>query len=243
MKKYVFTSCMFLSLFVELSLYAQQYLPIFEDGKRWVVKWQAADIVEYQTWVISKDTIINNHAYFIVGGSFVREEGNRVYAWTNGVERTIYDFNLKVGDTFQENELVVVRVDSVNVREITRKRIGFMSSWYFEVYKGVYGEELDEENPKNWDVCWIEGIGSSNTPTYYSDWYVIGPRHTVQQCYLDGECVFTYDDFFAKPVSSISIPASPESASNAVFDLQGRRVQVPQRGGLYIKDGKKFIHR
>ena len=110
MKKYCFPICMFMSLFVQLPLYAQQYLPIFEEGKRWVVKWQAADIVKHQTWVISGDTIINNHSYYIVDGSIVREEGNRVYAWINDEERTIYDFNLKVGDTFQGNELVVVKV-------------------------------------------------------------------------------------------------------------------------------------
>ncbi|MBQ6063610.1 MAG: hypothetical protein IJK87_08270 [Prevotella sp.] len=243
MKKYVFTICMFMSLNVQLPLYSQQYLPIFEEGKRWVVKWQAADIVKHQTWVISGDTIINDHSYYIVDGVFVREENNKVFALRNGKERTLYDFDLKVGDTFQEDELVVVSVDSIKVSNITRKRIGFMSSWYFEVYKGVYGEELDEENPKNWDVCWIEGIGSSNTPTYYSDWEVIGPRHTMQQCYFNDECIFTYDDFFAKPVSSISNPVSSISVSNAVYDLQGRRVQTPQRGGLYIKDGRKLIYR
>lgn len=243
MKKHCFAICMVLSLIVQSPLCAQRNLPIFEEGKRWVVKWQAADIVKHQTWVISGDTIINNHSYYIVDGSIVREEGNRVYAWINDEERTIYDFNLKVGDTFQGNELVVVKVDSIKVHDITRKRIGLMSSWYFEVYKGEYGEELDEENPKNWDVCWIEGIGSSNTPTYYSDWYVIGPRHTMQQCYFNDECIFTYDDFFAKPVSSISNPVSSISVSNAVYDLQGRRVQTPQRGGLYIKDGRKLIYR
>ena len=244
MKKQIYTICMLMSLFMQLPLYAQQYLPIFEEGKRWVVKWQAADMVEYQTCVISGDTIINNHSYFIVDGSFVREEGNRVYVWTNGMERTMYDFNLKVGDTFQGNELVVVKVDSIKVRDITRKRIGFMSSWYFEVYKGEYGEELDEKNPKNWDVCWIEGIGSSNTPTYYSDWYVIGPRHTMQQCYFKDECIFTYDDFFTKPVSGISNPVSLSSGKDAIiYDLQGRRVTTPQKNGLYIKNGRKFIAR
>jgi hypothetical protein len=55
--------------------------------------------------------------------------------------------------------------------------------------------------------------------------------------------MFTYDDFFAKPVSSISNPVSSISVSNAVYDLQGRRVQKPQRGGLYIQGGKKFIQK
>ncbi|MBR1732420.1 MAG: glycoside hydrolase family 16 protein, partial [Alloprevotella sp.] len=32
-----------------------------------------------------------------------------------------------------------------------------------------------------------------------------------------------------------------QPGDNAIYDLQGRRVSTPQRGGLYIRNGKKFI--
>lgn len=39
-----------------------------------------------------------------------------------------------------------------------------------------------------------------------------------------------------------TVQPSP-SVSGAIYDMQGRRVPVPQQGHLYVRDGKKFIYR
>ena len=86
----------------------------------------------------------------------------------------------------------------------------------------------------------ISFINDNNLANSY--WYVIGPRHTMQQCYFNDECIFTYDDFFTKPVSGITNPISLPSGKDAIiYDLQGRRGTTPQKNGLYIKNGKKYL--
>lgn len=248
MKEYVITSFMVLSLSMQLPLYAQQYLPIFEDGKRWVIKWQAVDIVEMQTYEILGDTIINGHSYCIFDGVLLRED-DKVYMWDKNHKQDVilYDFDLKEGDTFYdigEDRLKVVCVDTIEVGGIYRKRIAFTSEWYIDFFKDSYGNEYNGKDPHYWNVCWVEGIGSNNKPTNYTDWFVEGPRHTVQQCYFNDECIFTYDDFFTKSVSGITNPISLPSGKDAfIYDLQGRKVTTPQKNGLYIKNGKKFIAR
>jgi hypothetical protein len=34
-----------------------------------------------------------------------------------------------------------------------------------------------------------------------------------------------------------------QQEESTIYDPQGRRVLTPQRGGLYVKDGKKYIYR
>lgn len=248
MIKNVFASCMVLSLFMQVSLYGQQYLPIFEDGKRWVVKWQAADIVENRIKEVSGDTIINGNLYRILDNNYVRQADAKVYVWneSDNQEVSLYDFDLKEGDVFcdiGEDRLMVVSVDTIEVCGVSRKRIAFIPEWYIGFYKDFYNGEYNGKDPKYWIVCWVEGIGSSNSPMDYSDWYVTGPRHTMQECYFNGECIFTYDDFFTNPVSRVAVTTHPMAESQAIYDLQGRRAQQPQRGGLYIQNGKKFIQK
>ena len=243
MKKYCFTICMALSLFVPSSLYAQ-YLPLLEDGKKWEIKWAGSGLERYYIDEIVGDTIINDVSYRILNESFLREDGSKVYIWDEYDERetTLYDFDLKEGDMFED--YVVLCVDTIEIHGISRKRIGLSDNYYIDLAKYYLGDEYDEKDPKYWLVCWVEGIGSQYSPSHYFDWQIAGPSCTIVRCLIGDECVFTYDDFFAKSVSGISNPISLPSGKDAIiYDLQGRRVTTPQKNGLYIKNGKKFVAR
>jgi hypothetical protein len=45
------------------------------------------------------------------------------------------------------------------------------------------------------------------------------------------------------PALGIAQAETNREKSGIIYDLQGRKVETPQAGGLYMKNGKKFIYR
>ena len=226
------------------TLFAQQYLPILEEGKQWVVNRSVADLDKNILLAVSGDSVLNGVQYTVVGNELLREEGEKVYVYDNFSqgEKVLYDFGLSVGDVAyddleEEIRLHVVCVDTIEVNGVSRKRIGFFTGNQLE----YYGDKLDHTNPNQWANCWVEGIGGIYGPTDTYGWYIIGSRTTMKQCLVNNECVFAYDDFFTKPVSKITYIGNVTDKRHETYDLQGRKVATPQKNGLYIKNGKKFI--
>lgn len=223
-----------------------EYIPILEDGKRWVISHSVVGSENDMTLCVSGDSVLNGNRYAVMGHDLLREEGEKVYIYDHNrqCDMILYDFSLTLGDVaYDELEedvrLHVVCVDTIEVRGVSRKRIGFITEGRLE----SYGNAIDFADPKEWNQCWVEGIGSMYGPTDTYGWFIIGASTSMQRCYMGGECVFTYDDFFAKPVSGICrTPFSPLDSSTP-YDLQGRKVLHPQSGDIYIKGGKKFISR
>ena len=226
------------------TLYAQQYLPVLEEGKQWVVNRSVTDINNNITFEASGDSVLNGVHYTVIGYELLREEGAKVYVYDNFYqgEKVLYDFSLSVGDVAysdleEEIRLHVVCVDTIEVNGISRKRIGFFTGNQLE----YYGDKLDHTDPKQWANCWVEGIGGMyGLPDNYG-WYIIGSTTRMQRCYVNDKCIFTYDDFFTKPVSGISNPIGLPSGKDDIYNLQGSRVTSSQKNGLYIKNGKKFV--
>ena len=221
-----------------------QYLPILEDDKQWVINRSVADLDNNITLVVSGDSVLNGVHYTVIGNELLREEGAKVYVYDNffQAEKVLYDFSLSVGDIAyndleEEIRLYVVCVDTIEVNGVSRKRIVFFTGSQLE----YYGDKLDPTNPNQWANCWVEGIGGIYGLTDTYGWYIIGSRTIMQQCFVNNECVFTYDDFFTKPVSNISAITNIIDKSHEIYDLQGRKVTTPQRNRLYIKNGKKFV--
>lgn len=100
---------------------------------------------------------------------------------------------------------------------------------------------MAQTDSKQWANCWVEGIGGMYGLTDTYGWYIIGSTTRMQRCYVNDKCIFTYDDFFTKPVSGISNPIGLPSGKDDIYNLQGCRVTSPQKNGLYIKNGKKYI--
>ncbi|MBQ4210954.1 MAG: hypothetical protein II658_08115, partial [Prevotella sp.] len=62
---------------------------------------------------------------------------------------------------------------------------------------------------------------------------------SFEKCFEDGVQIYPQ---VIIPNAISSIPSSRKD-DETVYDLQGRIVTTPQRNGLYIKNGKKFIAR
>ena len=92
------------------------------------------------------------------------------------------------------------------------------------------------------DTYRIEGVGGRHGPINSYEKLI---NDTTQQCYEDGVCIFTKEDFdraaWKGEESAIASPSSPvpSPATNTAYDLQGRRVTGTPRPGIYIQQGRK----
>jgi hypothetical protein len=113
----------------------------------------------YSKIIVSHDSL--NTSWYLTS-EVIRQDSNKVYLRKYGhKESLIYDFNLKIGDTItqtnildERSEWILENVDSVNLNGIWRKQ------WTFE--------KLDCGGTCPIDI-WFEGIGSIygiNTPGY-----------------------------------------------------------------------------
>ena len=61
-------------------------------------------------------------------------------------------------------------------------------------------------------------------------------------CYDGEKCIYQFTDKIEKVTGIRHIRVS-SSKSQTVYDLQGRRVENPKQGEIYIQNGKKYINK
>jgi hypothetical protein len=221
------------------------YLPLLQDGKEWHYQLNMRSNVDFspitkdlREW-IDGDTVADGKTYWkhycetvgavsdatILDRSLLREEGKKVYVRevTKGAEESLlYDFDIKKGEQVMDGWLTVQHIDTILVRNVYRRRI-------------VFGK-----------VVWVEGVGCNYTLSH-----PLGQNTTdgidwkLMECYENGECVFTYDDFSALSViiEGIGCAVVRHPKSCLRFDLQGRRLKEAPQKGLYIEEGRKKVVR
>ena len=223
---------------------AQSYLPILQDGKEWLFQLEIRSYEapyspvtkQLREW-IDGDTIVGDVRYWKhyredvayqstetqTYRQLLREDGQKVYAKSmdNEAEETLlYDFGIGVGERF--NDLLTVDgTDVVCAYGSNLKRIDF-------------GQ-----------VKWVEGVGSSHSLSNpYGQMLSDGITRRLLECRVDGQCIFTQQDFLSAPVvTGINGASTVRHDKQPIYDLQGRRLpQQPQRG-MFIKDGKKVMGR
>lgn len=138
------------------------------------------------------------------------------------------DFNLEVGDFALEGIEMseVTEIDEIYVNAFSRKRIKF---------KG-----LTEES--KWK-CWVEGIGAnSNNYMYEFEQPTTRLEIRMEECSVNGECVFTYPDFFVSSGIADRFDTRPAHDGQR-YDLFGRQIEAPVQGQLYIESGHLHLAR
>lgn len=96
---------------------------------------------------------------------------------------------------------------------------------YNESPPSIYATSFDEKTVKNATL------------------HVPEPSLTTESQYKEA---FYWKDFFHIVIdlpSSINVIDNKTENSGCIYNLQGRKVTTPQKNGLYIKNGKKFIFR
>ena len=208
---------------------------------------------EYYSFSIMGDTLINgkNFKKFYLCAEdtlyycAMYEEGSQVtYIPKDKTNETmLYDFGHPVGEYVEWDEywprLYLLYEDAIEVGGQSFRRMNFTDE----------GEFLEDSVIV---VRWVEGIGSSGGLFRNDEQSWLLPNGTEEKeyictyfesCYEDGKCIFTSKDFTKAAVTDISPVVWATVPDETVYDLQGRRVQTPQPGGLYIRSGRKFIFR
>lgn len=215
----MFARCSFFLLFFYSSLHtltAQETLSIIDENAVWVERYIAGDgngyyVNNLSVITIKGDTIISDTTYSKLyrnnkfqGG--LREEGKKVfyrpsvYLNTSFQDQLIYDFSLSLGDTITLNclkrnsgvrckRLVVLKVDTIVLNDNQLRKRQHMK---------VIRNYLE---PVNYNVYWIEGIGSQQALLeddfcYFFDLEKFGPLCGQRLvCYsLNGQMLYSNSD-------------------------------------------------
>lgn len=247
MKKYLFILVLIFSSIV-CSAQTEEGMKFVEEGKVWHFHRQSPPMYCHDfTYFIQGDTVIGdyrckklyteNNDYIISDGSVafvsgIFEEDNKVYTvGHNGSLNKLYDFSQEVGTQFSANgsKYEVDSIKKVNVDG--------------QAFRLFYLKWLPSFDYWDETTIWIEGIGTTlehlmktapMIPNY--GWLV-----SVE---VNGKTIFTREGL-SNALTSIQVKTINEwmSYEHDVYDLQGRRVLTPQRGGLYIQGGKKLIYK
>lgn len=226
-------------LFISHCLQAQDYQPLLTDGKMW--NWVSANYFSMQkrnfTVAVVGDTIVDNLncrrlCLFYEGDPEkyyypAYEENGKLFFYLNvgGAASLLLDFSLHLGEKAAIGEnYYVLKEDTVEVKGYLRRRLALGRE-----DEGIGG-------------YWVEGVGSDRDVWATLIDKHIGDYHYMVSCYENGTCIFEADDFNASPTNILNIPL--RSTDNVYYDLGGNVIFPPiERSGIYIKDGRKFIHR
>ena len=256
-----------LLLIIPLLSFAQElgYRKFLSEGKCWYQHavyhyGKAPEYIDiekdiYYSYLLKGDTLINDKD---CKKMYLCSEDTTYHCAMYEVDRKVMyipkgEEEAKVLYDFQENpqtlwefgmewpKLLLMTTDTISVGDNYFRRLRFSN------------EEFYDEFPDDIVSNWVEGIGCAgdifNDVLYTIKFARISDEWEftwtdLDSCYENGKRIFTYEDFHKEPItSSISKSSAKGKGDKVVFDLQGRPVVTPQKKGLYIKNGKKFIAR
>ncbi len=123
--------------------------------------------------------------------------------------------------------------------------IGKVVSVFTETVCGIdrrYQEIRDEDTGRTF--VWVRGIGAQYTDEYLTRFPEADCGKSfgsMLECYEDGVCVFKAEDFTRGQDSVEGVYDYATGMTDAIYDLMGRRVDSPQPGTVYVRDGRKFV--
>ena len=243
-----------------------EYVPMLKEGRVWV--WNAVDLsrqrddIPVYLTVVGQEEISGRNYYRIRQTSELKEldgrehllrEGNRMVAYhlrdgsnefSNDVP--LYDFYAMPGI---QCEVFEVDADDKFTYEhnpywnmLVKAKEDFPARG--KVWRKI---ELQRMYQKDENIVWIEGIGAPYADQmltrFYNDNLLNGIYvHSFRECIDNGETVFTMSDF-GETLSIDALPSETEAIQRdtPIYDMLGRRVTSMARGGIYVRDGRKFV--
>lgn len=156
------------------------------------------------------------------------------YPITDENEIVLYDFNMKEGDTYRH----VDGHDDISVVGVS------CSEWdnYRRMIKLSNGRVIEEGRGCTTSFgTLVTYLNPTKDPS--------GDSYAIVSIVGYGKNGIYLNNLYESPILSftdgITTPEKPRSQriGEGIYDLQGRKVKTPQKNGLYIKNGKKFIAR
>ncbi len=246
---------LFIIFVMPISLIAQPaYIPVLEEGKVWhytYSNWATGKTYKYSQ-SLTGDTLVAGRTYMKYlnqDGSIsglLREDADKVYILNTNVspnaETMLYDFSLAVGDYAEkvsENEgILLADISIVNVMGNARKEYNFVS--YIVGEGGRVEMEIQD--------IWVEGMGSNGGLLTPFPSILTGNFVRLDYIEMPDGTQFSFDDILRVEPSTVK---EKEAKSDAIYDLQGRKVSQSNKvtkyqsnmlpKGIYIQNGKKFV--
>ncbi len=203
----LYTLFMLLLFAGEMTLRAQEYVPIIQDGNEWNTllvitdNWPNYTYTNFVDWC-SGDTIIEDVRYTKIMGtangddprlfSLLREEEGKVWYrdLNHQTDILLYDFTANVGDTLFESYLVVDSISIEHIGGVDRKKYWFGLEYEFT------GEPYALET-------WIEGIGSDLGLLNSGSYYYCGSYSRALCFHQNGELVWYNPEYGSCTVTGV----------------------------------------
>ena len=229
-----------------LSFSQNDYKPFLEEGKVWssMRKYPAGEF-EYKmeakgdTVLLGKKCKIVHITYVdIEYDNYYYEEDGKLYLYRgDDTFWLICDLGLTETGWHNEFEIHPIYIYDIKKSYISvngQKRLCLIVDYDMDNEHGDFPAQ---------DI-WIEGVGKiGTTPLVSFNGYMqaSGGDGYFNYCSLNGDMLFTQEDF--NQITNIQSAFMEFSSDNRqeIYDLQGRKVTTPQKNGLYIKNGKKFV--
>lgn len=264
------TSILILSLsFMCMAVSAQEeYYPFITTGKVWEMQLDGfTDIVlSKRILYLEGDTIINGVNYIICNmrdgqtdATFyraMREQDGKVYCILAGEdkEHLMFDFGMHIGDsvycetakTYDGGFLYDGSIDETGesfVRIMHLSEIDTFTHHGMRLKKYHFTVSIKErmangymEEHEDFPETWVEGIGSlGHYPFNAWDVPMLSSNYwNLMKCYDNFNTLFEVDasDFD----EAMTLPNIAP-----IYDLQGRRLPVKPKKGIYILNGRKYL--
>ena len=233
-----FLFCMFAMVSV-----AQTYVPVLSEGKVWryatVNRYERTDTTGFYKIMVSGDTIVN---HFVCKKILVQNENGqhpvqtfvayetdgKVYKVTDNDFTLLFDIGLQKGDYIDNLAQVVAESETV-INGIRRRIIvvdsmvdHFGEEYYYLIIEGV-GVSKDE---------FIPNFNLGNNDEFC----------TLVSCTDKGTIIIS-EESLRNIETGIKSPTFTNRKNDAYYDLNGIKILIPQKGYLYICNGKKIVFR
>lgn len=220
-------------------------------------------VVAYMREEDSKVYMLINYT----GGRFYKYsqkvERNVKYVPEEGEEAVLFDFSIGIGETYNSiyggNTLTGMNgttIEETLVNGEPAKMFYVMKDsdrWHFEKYneKEIPWPYMVSSNlVKAWGFGYVEGIGSIN-PGGMTGWidYVTNfldsqnPAEVLYKVHDNSGNEIFFNDPWNSYAGMTDVRTYQVPGSGIMYDLHGIRVTNPQRGNIYIRDGKKFVYK
>ena len=238
------------------------YIPFVEKGKQWhVVRSDCnsgSPIVHYENYMLNEEVVKNGKTYLklnrrednssvVYDTGLLREENRKVYIYDADMqeEHLIFDYSLKLGDTYEayssdENKMVSYKV--VSVDDCTECP-GVRSFYYDE---NADSTVISYRKLRQWTVCrtdyeflqktWIEGVGSLEGPLGNLQDIVLPDLCKDYLAYVDNSSdgpylPFSFYDTLNKQAHGCNLPTgegdwSEDWHHHLTYELEGDRLHV-----------------
>lgn len=170
---------------------------------------------------------------------FIKSEDEKVYFMNHPRFMEwllLYDFSLTEGYVAEVAEMRTIWPNTYGVEKFSENCVGETS---VEGWPELQAIKIEEDyNQEVGSTVWIRGIGSIQSPfknCRYGRW--IGSSSSVlEKVVHNGEVVYQ-----RSVDASVAGWPSLESGDAVRYSIDGRRLNEPLKGGMYIENGKTYI--